>query len=850
MATSIGFDVVAHDRASRTLDKVGSSAGSTSSKFKTLGKAAKYAAVGLGVGMAAAAKGLWDAGQKAGDLSETVSKTNQIFGSGAGRNLEKWAAGAATSLGQSKQTALDAAATFGVFGKSAGKSGMELARFAKQNTSLATDLASFHNASPEEAIEALGAAFRGEAEPMRRFGVLLDDASMRQQALKMGLVKTTKEALTPQQKVLTAQALIMKQTSDAQGDFERTSGGLANQQRILRAQLENTQVSIGQKMLPVMLRLATFANTTLVPAIGAASKWIGQNLGPSVARLGGWIQSSAMPALTQFGGYVNTVIVPMLARWGMFLTGTVIPAVRSLIPALVAVGASVVTVAGFFSRHQSTTLALVGAIAAVVAITKVHTAVMAVQAAGGILPMLKGLKLVAAATRAYAAVQWVLNAALSANPIGIAVVALAALGVALAIAWRKSDTFRAVVTGAFNGIRKVVTSVVSNVVGFVRNNWRLLIAIIAGPLGIAVGLVTKHWGSIRSATIGAWNAVRSVVSGAIRGAVAIVRSSVAVARAVVTGAWNAVRSSTSAIWNGIKSVISSSIAGWMSIINGIRGRVLGAFSGAGSWLLSAGRAIIGGLIDGVQNMIGSLTSKLSSITKLIPKLKGPLPKDRKLLQPAGEALIEGLIAGITKKWTSAERILKALTGRIKATGEKVKSLVGARSEFAKGFQGFSGSMFGLDLSGTSGDADAMLNYQQAELEKARQLRVDVARLTKAKLSGGLLKQLQASGEGGIAQIHALAQGTDQQIRLAGSLHAQTQAELGRTGANAAQALYGDDIKAAQRENRLARKIGEAVRRELNGRDADEVVFRLRGDELVGVLKRTKRVRGNKPLGIS
>ena len=40
------------------------------------------------------------------------------------------------------------------------------------------DLASFHNTSPEEAIEAIGSAFRGEAEPMRKYGVLLDDASL------------------------------------------------------------------------------------------------------------------------------------------------------------------------------------------------------------------------------------------------------------------------------------------------------------------------------------------------------------------------------------------------------------------------------------------------------------------------------------------------------------------------------------------------------------------------------------------------------------------------------------------------------------------------------------------------
>lgn len=45
------------------------------------------------------------------------------------------------------------------------------------------------------------------------------------QALKMGLIETTTQALTPQQKVLAVQALIYEQTSAAQGDFARTSGG-------------------------------------------------------------------------------------------------------------------------------------------------------------------------------------------------------------------------------------------------------------------------------------------------------------------------------------------------------------------------------------------------------------------------------------------------------------------------------------------------------------------------------------------------------------------------------------------------------------------------------------------------
>jgi hypothetical protein len=157
-------------------------------------------------------------------------------------------------MGQSKKQAMDAAASFAVFGKSAGLSGDALVEFSKQNVQLASDMASFFNTSPEDAINAIGSAFRGEAEPIRAYGILLDDATLRQSALEMGLISTTKNALTPQQKVLAAQAVIMKQTTDAQGDFARTSDGLANSQRILAAQFEDTQAQLGQALLPVALK--------------------------------------------------------------------------------------------------------------------------------------------------------------------------------------------------------------------------------------------------------------------------------------------------------------------------------------------------------------------------------------------------------------------------------------------------------------------------------------------------------------------------------------------------------------------------------------------------------------------
>ena len=239
---------------------------------------------GLAFAAAAAAAGAMaikigvDAVKAASDLSETISKVGVLFGD-TSQDIEDFASTAAKSLGQTKQQALDAAATFATFGKSAGLSGKDLGKFSTDFVKLASDLASFNNTTPEQAINAIGSALRGEAEPLRAYGVLLDDASLRQAALELGIISTTKNALTPQQKVLAAQALIYQQTGAAQGDFERTSDGLANRTRILTAQLENAKVTIGDALLPVVLKLATFFSENVIPVVEKLSTAFGSNVG-------------------------------------------------------------------------------------------------------------------------------------------------------------------------------------------------------------------------------------------------------------------------------------------------------------------------------------------------------------------------------------------------------------------------------------------------------------------------------------------------------------------------------------------------------------------------------------------
>jgi hypothetical protein len=241
------------------MDKADKGTKSFSSQIGKYSKAMakSFALAGAAAGAMAIKIGL-DGVQAASDLNEEVSKAEVIFGDVADE-IKAFSKTADRALGLTQKEALSAASTFATFGKAAGLSGKELSTFSRGATTLASDLASFYNTNADEAITAIGAALRGESEPIRKYGVLLNDATLKAKAMEMGLYDG-KGALDLQAKSLAAYQVILDQTKDAQGDFSRTSEGLAAQQKILRAQMENLKTSIGQSLLPTMKDIVTQAN--------------------------------------------------------------------------------------------------------------------------------------------------------------------------------------------------------------------------------------------------------------------------------------------------------------------------------------------------------------------------------------------------------------------------------------------------------------------------------------------------------------------------------------------------------------------------------------------------------------
>tara|TARA_R110002126_G_scaffold42032_2_gene121906 strand:+ start:727 stop:2499 length:1773 start_codon:yes stop_codon:yes gene_type:complete len=285
-------------QAETSFSKFGKNVGDITKKA-----AAAFAGVAVAVG-AGAVKAI----DMASDLAESQSKVAQIFGE-SGAAIEAFSKTAATSLGLSQQNVLDAAGTFGIFGKAAGLGGKDLSDFSNNFTTLSSDLASFNNTSPEDAINAIGSALRGEMEPIRRYGVMLDDAAIKAEAMAQGLYDG-KGPLKAQAKTLAITALIYKKTSDAQGDFAKTSGGLANQTKIMKAQLTNAATTIGTALLPIAMKLASFFANNVIPAVQKLSEVFSEKGLTGVLDLAKQQLPKLQEAFSSLWNWITTVGVP------------------------------------------------------------------------------------------------------------------------------------------------------------------------------------------------------------------------------------------------------------------------------------------------------------------------------------------------------------------------------------------------------------------------------------------------------------------------------------------------------------------------------------------------------------
>jgi hypothetical protein len=228
----------------------------------SLSKLSQVAALaGVGVGLQKIVK-------LASDANETSNVLEQVFGATGAKQVKDWAAVVGEEVGRSQFQLREFTGTLGAM-----LDPMVGNRAAAQEMSttlakLAVDLGSFFNATDEEALIALRAGIAGETEPLRRFGVVLLDATLQEFARSKGIHKSV-AAMNVAEKTQLRYQFILANTGRAQGDAARTSSSYANAIKRLKAGLRDVGTEMGMAVLPIIERVVNWTSG----AIKAFKEW-------------------------------------------------------------------------------------------------------------------------------------------------------------------------------------------------------------------------------------------------------------------------------------------------------------------------------------------------------------------------------------------------------------------------------------------------------------------------------------------------------------------------------------------------------------------------------------------------
>jgi hypothetical protein len=385
-----------------------------------------------------------------------------------------------------------------------------------------------------------------------------------EKAVKEAVAGSTPE-LTKQQKLMATQSAILRQTTNAQGDFARTSDSTANTQKRLAAESANAQAQLGAKLAPALTAL-------------------------------------------------RLILLQVVTGMGSLI--------------------------GFIQSNMDILVPLAAVIAVVTLALGAHAIATGVSAA---------------ATSVWTAAQAALNFVMTANPIGIVIAAIALLVGGIIIAYKRSETFRAVVDSAFGGIRNAITvameagrAVVAAVMAFIHGD-------VTGKLGTVRAVVGAVFGFIRSFISLQLNAARAVISGVL---------------AVIVGLFTG-------DFGKAKDGAVRALRGLLTFLSGLGRLILSALGNLGGLLVDAGAELMAGLGRGIR---AKADEGVESVRKVADRIKGffggsPVEEGPLLGWNNGGAgknlmgmLADGLDASVDDVAAAAGRAADAAAGALSPVG--------------------------------------------------------------------------------------------------------------------------------------------------------------------------------------
>lgn len=545
---------------------------------------------------------------------------------------------------------------------------------ASRGLNLAADSAAFWDMSLDDSMGHLNSFINGSYEGGEAIGLFANDTQMAAYAVKQGIVSSTKEWASLDEATKQATRLeyaenMMKQ-SGATGQAAKESGAYANVMANLAEKWRQFKAQIGEPLI----------ENVVTPAV--------QKLGEGLDLLSTAITyvkdhfKEWMDAAKELAPAIGAVI----SVYAGFKVGT---AIQSLVTGFQKAKLAV----GLFAQAQSSSAIATGISTGALKLHEIAVGLMTGK-----------IKLAQVATALWSKAQAVLNGVLTANPIGLIVMAIAAVVAAFVLAYQKSDTFRAFVDNLWASLKEKLQPVLQAVGDFIQNkvvpafqrmgefiktnvvpalqelgSWlkeHILSAIQTVGNWISSQLIPtlqKWWNYIKTQIVPALQelgaAIKERVQPILQAISNFVKSTVIptfqsigekakeiwtkmspaldAIKTAWTTVWTNVKTVAQTIWNNIKTIVQTGLDVIKGIIKTVTAVIRGDWSGAWSEIKNVASTIWNGIKTVVSNTINAVKSVISNT-----------------------------LSGIKNVWTNIWTAIKdTASEQIESAKEKIKSVV-------------------------------------------------------------------------------------------------------------------------------------------------------------------------------
>lgn len=240
------------------LRRLGTDANRTATEFDRLSKTISSLGLGKLTAIYGLSKTFTAAVQGASDVIETINLFNVSMGQFAvssGNYLNR----ISESAGLDPTFLQQATANYSLLARSMGFTNNNANILSKSVTNLGIDLSSLMNVPLEQVMSDLRSGLLGQTETVYKYGIDLTEASLKQEALRLGIEKSV-SVMSQAEKMMLRYSVMLNRTSLAQGDFAKTIETPANQLRIFTQQVTLLSRTIGTLFINSLGRVLPYIN--------------------------------------------------------------------------------------------------------------------------------------------------------------------------------------------------------------------------------------------------------------------------------------------------------------------------------------------------------------------------------------------------------------------------------------------------------------------------------------------------------------------------------------------------------------------------------------------------------------